>query len=148
MKPKYICEKFTVLDINDSYISLIIFFFLSFLIKRLSKQSWCWWFETPSYPLWRHCNEFATHHSISRGFLLIKVTCRDVPRKCIFYQGYIPCTCSLSKGNILSSAVITLSNIVRYYPNIYRNWGRISIRCWIHKKTIPHLNGRAMGCLL
>ena len=22
--------------------------------KRLSKQSWCWWFETPSRPLWRH----------------------------------------------------------------------------------------------
>ena len=24
--------------------------------KRLSKQSWGWWFETPSLPLWRHCN--------------------------------------------------------------------------------------------
>ena len=22
--------------------------------KRLSKQWWGWWFETPSYPLWRH----------------------------------------------------------------------------------------------
>ena len=28
------------------------------LNKRLSKQSWCWWFETPSCPLWRHCNVF------------------------------------------------------------------------------------------
>ena len=26
------------------------------LNKRLSKQSWSWWFETPSRPLWRHCN--------------------------------------------------------------------------------------------
>ena len=26
------------------------------LNKRLSKQSWGWWFETPSHPLWRHCN--------------------------------------------------------------------------------------------
>ena len=25
--------------------------------KRLSKQSWGWWFETLSRPLWRHCNE-------------------------------------------------------------------------------------------
>ena len=25
--------------------------------KRLSKQSWGWWFETPSRPLWRHRNE-------------------------------------------------------------------------------------------
>ena len=24
--------------------------------KRLSKQSWGWWFETPSRQLWRHCN--------------------------------------------------------------------------------------------
>ena len=26
------------------------------LNKRLSKQCWGWWFETPSRPLWRHCN--------------------------------------------------------------------------------------------
>ena len=25
--------------------------------KRLSKQSWGWWFETPSRSFWRHCNE-------------------------------------------------------------------------------------------
>ena len=24
--------------------------------KRLSKHWWGWWFETPSYTLWRHCN--------------------------------------------------------------------------------------------
>ena len=24
--------------------------------KRLSKQTWGWWFEKPSCPLWRHCN--------------------------------------------------------------------------------------------
>ena len=27
------------------------------LNKRLGKQSWGWWFETLSCPLWRHCNE-------------------------------------------------------------------------------------------
>ena len=26
------------------------------LNKRISKQSWGWWFETPSQSLWRHCN--------------------------------------------------------------------------------------------
>ena len=26
--------------------------------KRLSKQWWGWWFETPSCPLWRHRNGF------------------------------------------------------------------------------------------
>ena len=33
-------------------------FFDLHLNKRLSKQSWGWWFETPSCPLWRHCNTF------------------------------------------------------------------------------------------
>ena len=28
------------------------------LNKRLSKQSWGWWSETPSCPLWRQCNVF------------------------------------------------------------------------------------------
>ena len=36
--------------------SFDIFFDLS-LNKRLSKQSWGWWFETPSRSLWRHCND-------------------------------------------------------------------------------------------
>ena len=26
------------------------------LNKRLSKQPWGWWFETPSWSLWRQCN--------------------------------------------------------------------------------------------
>ena len=37
--------------------SFDVFFDLR-LNKRLSKQSWCWWFETPSHPLWRHCNVY------------------------------------------------------------------------------------------
>ena len=35
--------------------SVDVFFDLR-LNKRLSKQSWGWWFETPLRPLWRHCN--------------------------------------------------------------------------------------------
>ena len=31
-------------------------FFNLRLTKRLSKHWWGWWFETPSCPLWRHCN--------------------------------------------------------------------------------------------
>ena len=32
-------------------------FFDLCLNRRLSKQSWGWWFETLSSPLWRHCND-------------------------------------------------------------------------------------------
>ena len=37
--------------------SFDIFFDLR-LNKRLSKQSWGWWFEMLSCPLWRHCNVY------------------------------------------------------------------------------------------
>ena len=33
-------------------------FFDLHLNKRLSKQPWGWWFETPSCSLWRHCKGF------------------------------------------------------------------------------------------
>ena len=35
--------------------SFDVFFELR-LNKRLRKQWWCWWFDTPSRPLWRHSN--------------------------------------------------------------------------------------------
>ena len=35
--------------------SFDVFFDLG-LNKRLSKQPWGWWYETPSWSLWRHCN--------------------------------------------------------------------------------------------
>ena len=34
-----------------------LFSLICTLKKRLSKQSWGWWFETPSRSLWHHCNE-------------------------------------------------------------------------------------------
>ena len=36
--------------------SFDVFFDLR-LNKRFSKQSWGWWYETPSRSLWRHCND-------------------------------------------------------------------------------------------
>ena len=36
-------------------------FFNPRLIKRLSKHSWGWWFQTLSCPLWRHRNENRVH---------------------------------------------------------------------------------------
>ena len=32
--------------------------------KRVSKQSWGWWFETRSRSLWRHCNEMAFNFAL------------------------------------------------------------------------------------
>ena len=44
------------------------------LNKRLSKQSWDWWFEKLSRPLWRHCNQY-----IFRWVILGRVCCDLVP---------------------------------------------------------------------
>ena len=36
-----------------------MYFFYLRMNKRLNKQWWGWWFETPSRPLWCHCNDLA-----------------------------------------------------------------------------------------
>ena len=43
--------------------SFDVFFELR-LNKRLSKQPWGWWFETPSWSLWRQCNEIMIHKRV------------------------------------------------------------------------------------
>ena len=43
--------------------------------KRLNKQTWGWWFETPSRPLWRYCNASKPHTAsvqLNRVFLYAK----------------------------------------------------------------------------
>ena len=45
-------------------------FFDLHLIKRLSKHSRGWWFETLSRPLWRHCNAMDKQVAVGKdGFL-------------------------------------------------------------------------------
>ena len=39
------------------------------LNKRLSNQSWGWWFETPSRPLRRHCNTLSVFLLLSNHYL-------------------------------------------------------------------------------
>ena len=43
------------------------------LNKRLSKQSWGWWFQTPSCPLWRHCNAYLLVQMESCAWLLSRL---------------------------------------------------------------------------
>ena len=80
------------------------------------------------------------------------IECKGKTGPCL-PRGSIPATCVISLLRnyrkckydfIQSGAIIAQSNIVRYYINNYRNWGRISVRCWMHKRP----NGRAMGCFL
>ena len=45
--------------------SFDVFFDLR-LNKRLSKQPWGWWFETPSWSLWRPCNELLSRVELAK----------------------------------------------------------------------------------
>ena len=54
--------------------SLDVFFDLR-LNKRLSKQSWGWWFETLSCPLWRHCDGIPMHQMFH--YIQIKIRFSD-----------------------------------------------------------------------
>ena len=57
--------------------SFDVFFDLR-LNKRLSKQSWGWWFETLSHPLWRHRN-VCKAIQIWRGHSYLLSQAYDVP---------------------------------------------------------------------
>ena len=52
--------------------SFDVFFHLR-LNKRLSKQSWGWWFETPSRSLWRHCNDII-YEQVSKAKPRLRIT--------------------------------------------------------------------------
>ena len=54
-------------------------FFDLHLIKRLSKHSWGWWFETLSPPLWRHRNDHripSTNGQWCRAFMVFLLLAR------------------------------------------------------------------------
>ena len=60
--------------------SLMVFFYL-WLNKRLSKQTWGMWFETPSRSLWRHCNALCHERLFFQCYLerlyIINDICND-----------------------------------------------------------------------
>ena len=53
--------------------SFDVFFDLR-LNKRLSKQPWGWWFETPSWSLWRQCNNTCNISNRSAYYLAFTLT--------------------------------------------------------------------------
>ena len=50
--------------------SFYVFFDLR-MNKRLSKQSWGWWFEMPSCSLWHHCN--VSESFLASEFVIVSV---------------------------------------------------------------------------
>ena len=59
-------------------------FFYVRLNKRLRKQSWGWWFETPSRPLWRHYKVPCESSSLKWSIYM------KYHRKCIYFTQSMP----------------------------------------------------------
>ena len=71
-----LCGEFTGHRAKASDAKLWCFFYLR-LNKWLSKQSWGWWFETPSHSLWRHRNDiYHSHNNCHFWFSLQVLGCR------------------------------------------------------------------------
>ena len=86
-------------------------FFDLCLNKRLSKQSWGWWFDTPSFPLWRRCN------ANGKNICYLHYICT---RSCsaLFSCGYIIIEENFGE-NIMNYYSQVWSNTVPLFPVIY-----------------------------
>ena len=100
---------------------------------RLSKQSWGWWFETPSRPLWRHSNEnrmFSSREPMSGVYV-------DVDGYVNWERRYnitlILSARKITKSSSTFSAIKTLIAIEYNYFNsmIQSKWNQIT-----HESTI------------
>ena len=82
------------------------------LNKRLSKQSWGWWFETSSHPLWRHSNGNLFHNLHSCAVLMLcLVVCELFADVICFKYFWI----------ILFFYFVHVINVCLFDTNIYRN---------------------------
>ena len=88
----HLCGEFTGhrwIPIKRSVTRNFDVFFGLRLNKRLSEQPWGWWFETPSRPLWRHCNTSITLWIPTYPGVMIFPLCRSDWAKCANVSCYL-----------------------------------------------------------
>ena len=63
---------------KDQWRGDLVFSLICALNKRLSKQSWGWWFETPTRSLWRHCNVTCWNIAYWKSVFVFWWSCNEV----------------------------------------------------------------------
>ena len=110
--------------------SFDVFFDLR-LNKRLSKQSWGWWFETPSYSLWRHGSVvFGSNFGVWVMCKLMKIM--SLMTEQIVYKRPLLTTlikCFFYKDTVLKNAIDNQGTL----ENIHRNTPIIALHCYEKK---------------
>ena len=119
----HLCGEFTghrwIPRTKGSDASFDVFFDLN---KRLSKQSWCWWFQTPSRPLWRHCNASASeapckvwvnksHEHIRNYNITIQINTGSIFGG-IYCNGFRPTYFGLTSGIVAIPRVVQLQGLI------------------------------------
>ena len=69
------------------------------LNERLSKQPWGWWFETPSRPLWRHSNAYATYMPLGLQFTNVRSMTRCVQNPSRAFKSIISMSMSVLRNH-------------------------------------------------
>ena len=108
------------------------------LNKRLSKQSWGWWFETPLPSLWRHCNaEHFTNVNTSQP--MVVKTCW-VFKKCRSLESF---------DNNKNKSVAHLRGLITTTTTFFKYTLIPDYRQWVYKvNTRPHMcNALIWPCL-
>ena len=120
----------------------VVLFYL-ILNQRLSKQSRRWWFETPMYPLWRHCNDLSKMRSRGlkssllgdRVLLILHILCHD---RCWFDNARSPAISN--HGVTLVSWEIAGCGTKGVHAN---NWEysskRVYLKYWNRKQNVDSL---------
>ena len=92
------------------------------LNERLSKQSWGWWFETPSWSLWRHCNAILTFAKV----LIVLLVCNV----CVFTSCFTYCP-ACRTTLICLCLLISFFNFIMNYVPIVTFWIFTYHKIWI-----------------
>ena len=98
--------------------SFDVFFNLR-LNKRLSKQSWGWWFETLSRPLWRHCNErpCPLYASFENKSFMTEEALRFVLSGKRLMLSRVTCLCDFVGDDIVTQMMYTI--YIPYFRNVH-----------------------------
>ena len=87
-----LCGKFTghrwISPHKGQWRGALMFSLICALNKRMSKQSWGWWFETPSHSLRRHYNEVHTSAKMIRNMKTISFKEKCISNYRLQYEGH------------------------------------------------------------
>ena len=123
--------------------SFDVFFYLR-PNNRLSKQPWGWWFQTPSWSLWRQCNDDSgwsgnpIHYSdVIKGAMASQFFIQQ-PHDC-----FLICLCrrrskKTSKLRVIGLCAGNSPVVVKFPAQMASNAENVSI-WWRHHENIQHI---------